>query len=85
MYISNHVNQISYCMRHCYLYVNLFMAEPEDGCIRGAETCRCYNCLITSQLYLFNPLNVELNSICHFIALVGAHHILHIIRVRVNK
>jgi hypothetical protein len=33
---------------------------------------------------LFNPLNVELNSICHLLALVGAHRILHISGLRVN-
>jgi hypothetical protein len=33
----------------------------------------------------FNPLNAELNPICHLLALVGAHHILHVSRVRVNK
>jgi len=25
-----------------------------------------------------NPLNVELNPICHFLTLLGAHHILHV-------
>jgi len=30
------------------------------------------------------PLNAELNPICHLLALVGAHHILHVSRVRVN-
>ena len=33
---------------------------------------------------LFNPLNAELNPICHLLALLGAHHILHISRIRVN-
>jgi len=33
---------------------------------------------------LFNPLNAELNPICHLLALIGAHHILHISRIRVN-
>jgi hypothetical protein len=32
----------------------------------------------------FNPLKAELNSICHLLALLGAHHILHISRIRVN-
>jgi len=32
----------------------------------------------------FNHLNAELNPICHFLALLGAHHILHVSRVRVN-
>ena len=32
----------------------------------------------------FNPLNAELNPIYHLLALLGAHHILHVSRVRVN-
>jgi len=31
-----------------------------------------------------NPLNAELNPTCHLLALLGAHHILHISRIRVN-
>jgi len=31
-----------------------------------------------------NPLNAELNPICHFIALLGAHLILHVSRIRIN-
>jgi len=31
-----------------------------------------------------NPLNAELNPICHFLALLGAHHILHVSRMRVK-
>jgi hypothetical protein len=31
-----------------------------------------------------NPLNAELNSICHLLALLGAHHILHVSRIKVN-
>ena len=32
----------------------------------------------------FNPLNAELNPIRHLLALLGAHHILHISRLRVK-
>jgi hypothetical protein len=32
----------------------------------------------------FNPLNAELNPICHLLALVEAHHILHVSRIRVK-
>jgi hypothetical protein len=32
----------------------------------------------------FNPLNNNLNPICHLLALLGAHHILHVSRIRVN-
>jgi hypothetical protein len=31
-----------------------------------------------------NPLNAKLNPICHLSALLGAHHILHVSRIRVN-
>ena len=31
-----------------------------------------------------NPLNAELNSICHLLALLGAHHILHVSGLRVK-
>jgi len=32
----------------------------------------------------FNTLNAELNPICHLLALLGARHILHVSRIRVN-
>jgi len=32
-----------------------------------------------------NPLNSELNTICHLLALLGAHHILHVSGLRVNS
>ena len=32
-----------------------------------------------------NPLNAKLNPICHLLALIGAHHILHVSGVRVKR
>ena len=32
-----------------------------------------------------NPLNAELNPICHLLALLGAHHIFHVSGLRVNS
>jgi len=40
---------------------------------------------IDQQFLNFNPLNVELNLICHLLALLGAHHIFHISRIRVKQ
>ena len=37
-----------------------------------------------SKLLLFNPLNAELNPICHLLALAGARHLVHVSRIRVN-
>jgi hypothetical protein len=31
-----------------------------------------------------NPLNAQLNPICHLLALLGAHPIFHVSRIRVN-
>jgi len=31
-----------------------------------------------------NPLNAELNPISHLLALLGAHHILHVSKIRVK-
>jgi len=51
-------------------------ALPDDG--DYTETCwSCFN-------VNFNTLNAELNPICHLLALLGAHHILHVSRIRVN-
>jgi len=34
--------------------------------------------------YWFNALNAELNPICHLLTLLGAHHNLHVSRIRVK-
>jgi len=38
----------------------------------------------TTNFHPLNPLNTKLNPICHLLALLGAHHILHVSRIRVN-
>ena len=35
-------------------------------------------------MFMFNPLNPELNPICYLLALLGAHHFLHVSRIRVK-
>jgi hypothetical protein len=35
--------------------------------------------------WVFNPLNAELNPICYLLALLGAHHFLHVSRIRVKS
>jgi hypothetical protein len=34
---------------------------------------------------VIKPLNAKLNPICHLLALLGAHHILHVSRIKVKK
>jgi len=38
----------------------------------------------TLQVCGINPLNAELNPICYLMALLGAHHFLHVSRIRVK-
>ena len=37
-----------------------------------------------TAIHNFNPLNAKLNPICHLLALLGAHHILHVSRIKVK-
>jgi len=39
------------------------------------------SCVMTDEQGGFNPLNAELNPICHLLVLLGAHHVLHISRI----
>jgi len=38
----------------------------------------------TCTLWNVNPLKAELNPICHLLALLGAHYILHVSRIRIK-
>ena len=38
-----------------------------------------------SNLSPLNPLNAELNPICYLLALLGAHHFLHVSRISVKS
>jgi hypothetical protein len=40
--------------------------------------------IVMAENDVVNPLNADLNSICHLLSLLGAHPILHISRIRVN-
>ena len=40
---------------------------------------------ITAKNISINPLNAELRPICHLLALLAAHHIPHVSRIRVKN
>jgi hypothetical protein len=54
--------------------------------VRERVYCSVRICLYVSFILflVFKHLNAELNSICHLLALLGAHHIFHISRIRVK-
>ena len=39
----------------------------------------------SARVRTINPLNAELNHICHLLALLGTHHILYVSRIRVKN
>jgi len=41
--------------------------------------------IILANAGTINPLNAELNPICYLLALLGAHHFLHVSRIRVKS
>jgi hypothetical protein len=45
----------------------------------------CKNLNFQFQGQRVNPLNAKLNPICHLLALLGAHHIIHVSGVRFAK
>jgi len=50
------------------------LSQPVNRTVTYCDDTRC--CI--------NPLKPELNSICYLLALLGAHHFLHVSRIRVK-
>ena len=49
------------------------------------KTCVLCLCLPLIFSPVVNPLNPKLNPICYLLALLGAHHFLHVSRIRVKS
>ena len=67
--------------------ISQFIYSTSKLCKNVVSQCRFVVCCRETTIVLalcINPLNVELNPICHLLALLGAHHILHISSVRVK-
>ena len=68
-----------------YAYVNAFpvLAEGVDVVVLRTSATNC-NVTVWGTRTSVNPLNAELNPICYLLALLGAHHFLHVSRIRVK-
>jgi len=53
-------------------------------CLTATVTHMTLNPTQDYIITLFNPLNAKLNPICHLLALLGAHPIFHVSRIRVK-
>jgi len=62
---------------HCVKNFIMHLVRIEESCFHLAR-------LDHSTLFI-NPLNLELNPICYLLALLGAHHFLHVSRIRVKS
>jgi len=62
--------------------LSFFFSFPLIMCFRRQFLDRTW--LTELPFLVFNPLNDELNPICHLLALLGAHHILHVSGLRVK-
>jgi len=63
----------------------LFLVILSDEDKRDFLLFAVWKLFVYSCGYLvFNPLNAELNPICHLLALLEAHHILHVGRIRIK-
>ena len=67
--LTNQMQQFYKFITWRFVSLNMFWVPPRPS--SGA-----YNCI--------NPLKPELNPICYLLALLGAHHILHVTRIRVK-
>ena len=43
-----------------------------------------FEILLFIRVFMINPLKPELNPICYLLALLGAHHLFHVSRIRVK-
>ena len=64
--------------------VDFQFVSANDWCFYKQNYTDCIK-KYTSECECFNPLNAELNPICYLLALLGAHHFLHVSRIRVKS
>ena len=63
-------------------FLNLKFAHEVHSYIFSQTTQLLFPYTILAVVSCINTLNPELNPICHLLALLGAHHILHVSRIR---
>jgi len=59
----------------------MFPSNTNNTALQNTCECSSGTKFITNKI---NPLNAELNPICHLLALLGAHHIFHVSGLRVK-
>ena len=92
-YTTGHILHYSQCTSYrirCHRYVMEFKTTLITGCIDWRQCIRNggimteMSVVVINLYHWINPLNPELNPICYLLALLGAHHFLHVSRIRVK-
>jgi hypothetical protein len=73
-----------YFSKSCIRFEDIYIYSFRTPNIIGLFLLPVHNFSVL-PLAIIKPLNAELNPICHLLALLGAHHILHVGRIRVNN
>jgi len=92
LWVIRAVQSLSACTRvhftFTFKHIDYFPKENSViGVPNGDVFCEvrvkfCF--FICMWIYSFKPLNAKLNPICHLLALLGAHPILHVSRIKVR-
>ena len=67
-----------------FIITRKYLVNCVGSVLSTARNLRTIAVWISALDSCFNTLNTELNATCHFLALLGAYHILHVSRIRVN-
>jgi len=84
-----HTHKLTICKTYCFSTTRLVARTR----LSATLYVPCLSCWVlklevhkrNSGLSMFNPLNPELNPICYLLTLLGAHHFLHVSRIRVES
>jgi hypothetical protein len=71
----------------CGKNLNIVSIGAVSSVVYTSNICSCQNKFFSFPVAVnnsINPLNAELNSVCPLLALLGAHHILYVSRIRVR-
>ena len=63
---------------------SLFLRSSHQKTVHTSPLPHTRYMLRLSNFFRINPLNHKLNPICYLLALLGAHHFLHVSRIRVK-
>jgi len=80
----NKLCNVAFCWIYSEIYLNVKLAVQIPLRICFPETF-ILSILCGHMTEQFNPLKPELNPICYLLALLGAHHFLHVSRIRVKS